>query len=116
MSRIRFFTDEDVYSAVAQGLHQAGWDALSTPQAGRLAESDESQLHFAASEGRVLVTFNVAHFVQLHSAWLSANEHHAGIVVSSQRPVGDTLRRLLALAAALDAATMRDRLEYLGDW
>jgi hypothetical protein len=116
MSRIRFFTDEDVYSAVAQSLQQAGWDALSTPQAGRLAESDESQLSFAASEGRVLVTFNVAHFVQLHSARLSANRHHAGILVSSQRPIGDTLRRLLTLGTALDAATIRDRLEYLGDW
>ncbi|MEO8496815.1 MAG: hypothetical protein ABI614_17230 [Planctomycetota bacterium] len=68
------------------------------------------------SEGRVLVTFNVAHFVRLHSARLSANQHHVGIVVSSQRPIGDTLRRLLALAGALEAEAMRDRLEYLGDW
>lgn len=116
MTRIRFFTDEDVYAAVAQSLHQAGWDALSTPQAGRLSESDESQLTFAATEGRVLVTFNVAHFTQLHSTWLAAGKHHAGIIVSSQRPIGDTVRRLLSLAATLDAAAMRDRLEFLGDW
>jgi hypothetical protein len=116
MTRIRFFTDEDVYAAVAQNLHQAGWDALSTPQAGRLGESDESQLTFAATEGRVLVTFNVAHFSQLHSTWLAAGKHHAGIIVSSQRPIGDTVRRLLALAATLDAPAMRDRLEFLGDW
>ncbi len=102
MTRIRFFTDEDVYAAVAQSLHQAGWDALSTPQAGRLSESDESQLTFAATERRVLVTFNVAHFSRLHSKWLAAGKHHAGIVVSSQRPIGDTVRRLLALAGALD--------------
>jgi len=116
MSRIRFFTDEDVYAAVAHSLQQAGWDALSTPHAGRLGESDESQLTFAATEGRVLVTFNVAHLSQLHSAWLAAGKHHAGIIVSSQRPIGDTVRRLLSLAATLDAAAMRDRLEFLGDW
>lgn len=116
MSQVRFFTDEDVYSAVAIGLSQAGYDALSTPQAGRLGESDESQLQFAASEGRVLVTFNVAHFAKLHADWVSQGQHHAGIVVSSQRPIGDTLRRLLALGVAIDAEAMRDRLEYLGDW
>jgi hypothetical protein len=80
MTRIRFFTDEDVYAAVAQSLHQAGWDALSRPQAGWVGESDEPQLTFAATEGRVLVTFNVAHFSQLHSTWLAAGHHHAGIV------------------------------------
>ena len=42
--------------------------------------------------------------------------HHAGIVVSSQRPVGEVVRRLLRLAGALDAEALRDRLEFLGDW
>jgi len=61
MSAPRFFTDEDVYSGVAVGLRKAGLDAISTPEAGRLGESDESQLAWAAQERRVLVTFNVAH-------------------------------------------------------
>ena len=63
MSAARFFTDEDVYAGVASGLRKSGVDAVSTPEAGRLGESDESQLAFAAGEGRSLVTFNVAHFV-----------------------------------------------------
>jgi hypothetical protein len=42
--------------------------------------------------------------------------HHAGIVVSSQRPIGDMLRRLLRLANTLNATAMQDRLEFLGDW
>jgi MYXO-CTERM domain-containing protein len=55
----------------------------------------------------------VAHFVTLHSAWLQQGRHHAGIVVSNQRPLGDLLRRLRYLAAALDADAMQDRLEFL---
>jgi len=39
-----------------------------------------------------------------------------GIVVSSQRPIGDVVRRLLHLSGELDAESMRDRLEFLGDW
>jgi predicted nuclease of predicted toxin-antitoxin system len=112
MNAPRLFTDEDVYAAVAPALRKAGLDALSTPETGRRGQSDEAQLAYAAGERRVLVTFNVAHFAGLHAAWL----HHAGIVVSSQRPIGDLLRRILHLAATLSAEAMQDRLEYLGDW
>ena len=116
MSASRFFLDEDVYAAVAPALRKSGLDAVSTPEAGRLGEPDESQLAWAAVEGRVLVTFNVAHFVALHAARMQQGQHHAGMVVSSQRPIGDLLRRVLHLAGALDAQAMQDRLEFLGDW
>jgi hypothetical protein len=52
----------------------------------------------------------------LHAHWLAQSRHHAGIVVSNQRTFGELLRRLLNLAATLDAPTMEDRLEFLSDW
>jgi hypothetical protein len=116
MSAAKFFTDEDIYAAVAPALRKAGLDALSTPEAGRLAEADELQLAWAASEGRALVTFNVAHFAALHASWVKTGRHHAGIVVSSQRTLGDVVRRLLRLANTLDAEALCDRIEFLGDW
>jgi len=116
MSVPRLFTDEDVYAAIAPALRKAGLDVLSTPEAGRRGESDDSQLAFAAGEGRVLLTFNVAHFAALHAAWIDQGRRHAGIVLSSQRPIGDMLRRILHLASTLSADAMQDRLEYLGDW
>ena len=79
-------------------------------------ESDELQLAWSAGQDRVQVTFNVAHFSALHSAWISMGRQHAGIVVSSQRPIGDMLHRLLHLAGTLDSTAMQDRLEFLGDW
>jgi hypothetical protein len=112
----RFFTDEDVYAGVAAALRRAGVAALSTPESRRVGQSDESQLVFAVGEGMVLVTFNVAHFAALHAEWLAQGRHHAGIVVSSQRPIGSLVRRLLHLAATLDAEAMCDRLEFLSDW
>jgi len=116
MASLRFFTDEDVYGAVAPALRRAGFDAVSTPEAGRLNESDESQLAWAAAEGRAIVSFNVGHFARLHDEWQAAGREHAGIIVSSQRPIGDVLRRLLALARALGTEAMQNRLEFLGDW
>ncbi|MEX2171374.1 MAG: DUF5615 family PIN-like protein [Pirellulales bacterium] len=116
MSKPRFFTDEDIYGAAAIALRRAGFDAVSTPETGRMRTSDESQLVWAVGEGRTLVTFNVAHFASLHSVWLGTGKSHAGIVVSSQRPIGDLMRRLVRLANALDADSMCDRIEYLSDW
>jgi hypothetical protein len=116
MTAIRFFTDEDVYGAIAVALRRARIDACTTPEAGRRGQSDESQLEWAAAQGRVLVTFNVAHFAELHATWLRQGRRHAGIVVSSQRPIGDVVRRLLHLSGQLDGQSMRDRLEFLGDW
>lgn len=116
VAHIRFYTDEDIYGAVAVALRDAGFDAVSTPEAGRLTESDESQLQWAADEGRSLVTFNVAHFAALHTRWMNDGRQHSGIIVSTQRPIGELLRRLLRVAEDLTAEVMRNRLEFLSDW
>jgi hypothetical protein len=116
VASIRFFTDEDVYGAIAVQLRAAGFDAVSTPDVNRPGELDESQLAWAAQEDRVFVTFNVTHFAQLHYQWMTISRHHAGVIVSRQRPIGDVMRRLLHLARTLDADDMQDRLEYLSNW
>ena len=116
MIPIRLYTDEDVYGSVALKLRERGLDAMSTPEANRLGASDLSQIEWAAQQGRVLLTFNVAHFTRLHDEWLSRSQHHSGIIVSSQRPIGDLLRRARALASSLGAEEMRDRLEFLSNW
>ena len=36
MARIRFFTDEDVYGAIAPSLRRSGFDAISTPESGAI--------------------------------------------------------------------------------
>ena len=116
MNAIRFFTDEDVYGATVVALRRAGFDAVSTPESGQMRQSDESQLEWAELQGRAIVTFNVAHFAALHSKWIGSGRSHAGIVVSSQRPLGDLIHRLLHLGSTLDSEKMRDRIEYLSDW
>ena len=108
MTAIRVFTDEDVYGSVAVALCRAGIEALSTPKAGRLSESDESQLDWATQQGRVIVTFNVAHFANLHATWLNNGRHHAGVIVSQQRSIGEVVRRVCHLASQLSAEMMRD--------
>jgi hypothetical protein len=116
VSPIRFFTDEDVYGAIAPTLRRAGFDAVSVPEVGRLSESDEEQLIWAVSESRMLVTFNVGHFAALHADWLQLGRDHCGIAASVQRPIGIVLRQLLHLAATLYEDAARNRFEFLSDW
>lgn len=58
---------------------------------------DTQQLAFATLQQRTIFTFNVGDFVQLHTHYLATEQHHTGIIVSDQLPVGVVLRRLLRL-------------------
>ncbi len=116
MKRIRIFTDEDIYASVAVSLRTLGYDALSTPESGRYGLDDELQLSYSSDLGCAILTFNVGHFAKLHAEWMAQGREHAGIIVSQQRPQGDLLRRLAALLQTIDADTMRNRIEFLGQW
>jgi hypothetical protein len=116
MTAIRFFTDEDIYGAIAPALRRMGFDAVSTPEVNHLSASDHDQLAWAAAASRALVTFNVGDFAGQHAHWLQSSNHHWGIILSALRPIGELLRRLHHLATTLDAEAMRDRLEFLSDW
>ena len=111
--KVRLFLDEDVHLVLASALHKRGYDARHTSEEGRLGTPDKEQLEFAAGEDRCLMTFNVGHFVQLHNSWLQSGREHAGLIVSKQLPVGETLRRLLALLQRETAISMKGQLRFL---
>jgi hypothetical protein len=54
----------------------------------------------------------------LHKEFLFSGRQHMGIVVIEQQrlSVGERMRRLLRLSAALASPAMRDRLEFLSQW
>ena len=107
---IRFHLDENVPSAIAEGLRRRGVDATITPQAGLLNADDEAQLRFAYSQGRVLIT-NDADFLRLHDRGAS----HAGIAYSpkGKRAIGESLHGLIMIAECLAPEEMQNHVEYL---
>jgi predicted nuclease of predicted toxin-antitoxin system len=92
--------DEDVRPALAKLLRERGFDAAAISEAGRYELLDEEQLEWAAEEGRVFVSHNVADFPRLAGEWQHAGRAHAGIIMASQGPVGWLLREVLKLLAA----------------
>jgi hypothetical protein len=116
---ILLYCDEDSQDhALVFALRNRGIDVVTPVEADMLGETDDQQLEYAATQGRVIYSFNVSDFCRLHSEWLAEGRSHAGIVVADQEQfsIGEQMRRLIRLVNALSAAEMQDRLEFLGSW
>lgn len=98
---LRLYIDEDAMSRVLiRGLRSSGLDVTSVLTEEKVGQSDAAQLEFAAKHGRVLYTFNVGDFCELHKKYLNEGKRHSGIVVVYRQryTVGEQLRLLLKLA------------------
>jgi uncharacterized protein with PIN domain len=116
---IRLYIDEDAMDRdLLRALRARGVDVVAANEVGMVHRPDEEHLAYAASEGRVIYTFNVGDFCRLHGEWMAAGQDHAGIIVARQQSysVGEQMRRVLNLMAARSADDMRNRLEFLSDW
>lgn len=109
-AEIRFHLDECAPTAIAHGLRRRGIDITTTQEEGLLHSPDESQLGFAAREGRVLVTQD-ADFLRLHGQGIS----HRGIVYYDPADVsiGRVIQGLVLIHGVLEAEDMWDHIEFL---
>src|SRR5919201_5281171 len=109
------YLDECVYRPVVEALRKRGFDVVTALEAGRGEEADDSQLAYATSLGRVLLTYNRADFRRLHTDHLRIGREHGGIVIVPQAP--PVSRRALRIAMMLDwLATLVDRRSRLFQW
>lgn len=116
---IRLYIDEDAMDrALVRALRARGVDVVTALDAGLIERDDGSHLAHAAGEGRVLYSFNVVDFCRLHADYQASGRSHAGMVFARQQhySVGDQMRRLLKLIAAISAEDMRNRVEFLTGW
>ncbi len=106
---IRYYLDEHIFAEAAVALSSRGIDALTTFAAGHTGFSDEQQLAFAASEGRVLVSRD-RDFVTLHNQGVQ----HSGIVRWGRKHASHSylITSLIALWRTQTAEEMRGRIEY----
>jgi hypothetical protein len=119
VSQIRLYFDADsMQRGVLAGLRARGVDATTALEAAITERSDEEQVEFARSQGRVLFTFNASDFCRIHAELLRRGRSHAGIIVAPQQrdSVGERVRCLLKLVAAKTAEQMRDQIEFLSRW
>ena len=82
----------------------------TTAEAGLIGATDEAQLEFAATSGRVLVTQD-DDFLRLHARGVA----HAGIAYCQQQslPIGEILRGLILIHDLLSPDEMVVKAEFL---
>ena len=101
--------DEHVPPAVTNGLRLRGVDVITTQDTGMLGSSDETLLHDALSQERVLFSQD-EDFLILHQKGF----RHAGIAYAPQQSaIGDLVRGLLLIHDILTAEEMRGQVEFL---
>jgi hypothetical protein len=113
---LRLYLDEDsMDQRLVRALRARGLDVETALDADMVAQPDENHLRYAADAGRVLHTFNVSDFYELHGRYMNEGREHAGIVLATQQryEVGERMRKLLRLRAERTAEDMHNRVVFL---
>ncbi len=113
---LKLFLDENIWQGLTHALRQRGYDALHVYDVQRDGMADESQLAFAAEQGRAVLTYDNQDFAQLAELWYEAGRDHAGIVLSQELERGELLRRVLNLLQAVSAEEMANTVRFLQEF
>lgn len=113
---IRVYTDEDVNVHLVRQLQALGYDIVSCRDEGNAAQGhgDEWQLQFAVRQGRAILTYNIADFMALDTAWKASGRRHHGIIVAeNSTPIGQLVRRTRHHLDTVSPEYQRNMLLYL---
>jgi len=113
---IRLYVDEDAMArAFVNGLRAREVDVKTVFEEGMVGRSDAEQLEYAAEQGRVIYTFNVGDFCQLHTEFITKGKNHAGIVVVYRQryAIGEQIRRMMRIIHIQSAEEMKNSLQFL---
>jgi hypothetical protein len=107
---IRYHLDEDVDSAIAEGLRRRGIDVTTTPEVGLLGAPDPIQLAHAHVEVRVLFTHDDDH-LRLNAQGVE----HSGVAYCHRlkRSIGEIIDGPALIWELCEPGEMANRVEYL---
>jgi hypothetical protein len=116
MSQIRLYLDEDALQiALVLALKKSNIDVITVADAARFSFSDEEQLIWATEQRRVVYSFNMGDFQQLHHIFIAKGMEHSGIILVPQQrySIGEQLRGLLKLISQKSFEDMMNQLVFL---
>lgn len=107
---LKFHLDENVDSAIADGLRRRGLDVTMPVDAKLIGATDEEHLEFARGEQRVLLTHDDDFL-----AIAAAGVHHAGILYCrpQSRSIGQIIAAMLLISDCLSPEEMAEHVEFL---
>ena len=116
MTPLKLYLDEMIPLDLALILRQYGYNVLTAKDAGMLGKSDSEQLEFSTSEGRAIITYNIADFMRLHKECLKQNRKHKGIIVSPEIKISVLIKLSLRLLAVISNGEIDNQLRFLQEF
>mgnify|MGYP005725213729 CR=1 FL=1 len=113
MAKISLFLDEDVHMALGAALRKRGFDVVHAQEVKRKGRTDAEQLAHAVSREQCVLTFNVKDFVKLHNEYAHQEKEHWGILLSKQRPIGETFRAVLKILQKFSKESIKNRIVFI---
>ena len=117
--QFRLYLDEDAMdNDLVRALRMRGLDVITALDVGLIGSTDLDHLELAIESGRVLYSFNVSDFMNLHTQFLATGRNHAGIIFGQQQrySVGEQMRRMVRLVQMRSAESMHNTIEFPGAW
>ncbi len=112
----RLHLNEHLSWHLAEQLRKYGFDVTSTIELRMLEDDDDTQLAFAVSQQRAIVSINHQHFAPLHEQYLAQGKEHWGIILSTEETTPVLRRRLLRLLNTLSAEDLKNQMHWLNEF
>jgi len=113
---VKFYIDEDISYKVAEILRRQGIDAVSARDVDRLQASDKSQLEFAASQGRALVTRNRDDYIRSTVQFFNDFRKHHGVLIVPYTIPGDGFSPIAGSLADYASKHLKEMEPYTIDF
>jgi predicted nuclease of predicted toxin-antitoxin system len=110
---IDLYLDEDVNVVLADLVRARGFRVTTTQAAGQVGKTDESQLAFATSQRKAILTHNRVHFETLARRYFEEKKAHSGIIIAVRRHPKELSRRVLILLDAVTADEIENQIKYI---
>ena len=111
MTKPRLHLDADTSQiSLMRSLQGSGHDVTRTPNHWMAHDAtDEQQLLGATAQGRCIFTFNARDFLALAKSY----QHHAGIILSPQKPMPELFKALDLLLSETEAEEWPGKVVWL---
>lgn len=116
MEKIKLYIDEDLADRLSVALRSRGYDAISAHEIEMRGKTDREQLEYAIEHGRVILTQNVKHFINLQREYFKNGLQHHGILVTNVLPFKELMKRILNFMGKKQSGEMKNNLDWLQNY
>jgi len=111
---MRIYCDENIESAIVEGLRRRGIEVIAPRDAGDLGKSDEYHLKRASELGAVILTHDVD-FLKIAHQWHREGKEHRGILYAHPLDLssGECIRMVELITQVFTEEEMKNHIEFL---